>query len=71
MRGALSTGIIVAAPPQAVGRRASRLEAGVHRYFPWPVRRDMRSGQFRDAMERMEYDPDTDEIVVFWRNTEA
>jgi hypothetical protein len=31
----------------------------------------MRSGQFRDAVERMEYDPDTDEIVVRWRKAEA
>ena len=48
-----------------------RLEAEVHLHFPWPVRRDMRSGQFRDAVERIEYDPDTGEIVLLWRKTEA
>ena len=50
---------------------AGRLEAEVHLHFPWPVRRDMRRGQFRDAVERIEYDADTDEIVVLWRKTEA
>ena len=50
---------------------AGRLEAEVHLHFPWPVRRDMRSGQFRDAVERIEYDPDTDKILVLWRKTEA
>jgi hypothetical protein len=49
----------------------SQREAEVHLHFPWRVRRDMRSGQFRDALERIEYDPDTDGIAVLWRKTEA
>jgi len=40
-------------------------------HVPWPVRRDLRIGQFRDAVERIEYDPDTDEIDVLWRKTGA
>jgi hypothetical protein len=31
----------------------------------------MRSGEFGDAVERMEYDPDTDEIVVLRREIDA
>jgi len=31
----------------------------------------MRSSEFRDAVERIEYDPDTDDIVTLWRKTEA
>jgi site-specific DNA recombinase len=58
-------------PPCGYQVPAGRLEAEVHLHFPWPVRRDMRRGQFRDAVERIEYDADTDEIVVLWRKTEA
>ena len=58
-------------PPCGYQVPAGRLEAEVHLHFTWPVRRDMRSGQFRDAVERIEYDPDTDEIVVLWRKTET
>jgi DNA invertase Pin-like site-specific DNA recombinase len=58
-------------PPRGYQVPAGRLEAEVHLHFPWPVRRDMRSGQFRDAVERIESDPDTDAIVVLWRKTEA
>ncbi len=50
---------------------AGRLEAEVYLHFPWRVRRDMRSDQFRDAVVRMEYDPEMDEIVVLWRETES
>jgi hypothetical protein len=48
-----------------------RLETEVHLHFPWPVRRGMRNGQFRDAVERIDDDPDTDEIVIGWRKTDA
>ena len=58
-------------PPCGYQVPAGRLEAEVHLHFPWRVRLDMRSGQFRDAVERIESDPDTDEIVVLWRKTEA
>jgi hypothetical protein len=58
-------------PPCGYQVPAGRLEAEVHLHFPWRVRRDMRSGQFRDALERIEYDPDTDEIVVLWREIDA
>lgn len=58
-------------PPCGYQVPAGRLEAEVHLHFPWRVRRDMRSAQFRDAVERIEYDPDTDEIAALWRKTEA
>jgi hypothetical protein len=58
-------------PPCGYQVPAGRLEPEVHLHFPLPVRCDMKSGQFRNAVERIEYDPDTDEIVVLWRKTEA
>lgn len=31
----------------------------------------MRNGQFREAVERIDYDPETDKIVIVWRKTDA
>ena len=58
-------------PPCGYQVPAGWLEGEVHSHFSWRAQRDMRSDQFRDAVERMEYDPDTEVIVVFWRKTEA
>lgn len=58
-------------PPCGYQVPAGRLEGEIHLHFPWPVRRNMNSGQFRDAVDRIEYDADRDEIFVFWRKTEA
>ena len=49
---------------------AGRIEAEVHLQLPWPVRREMRHSQIRNAVERIEYDPDKDEIVVLWRKAD-
>jgi site-specific DNA recombinase len=57
-------------PPCGYQVPANRFEREIELHFPWRVRKDMTSAQFRGLVDRIEYDPENDQVRVLWNKTE-